>query len=84
MAEVPSTEFRWQYWDDALGQEWSDWHVVTGPCPACCCDGPDDGEHQQASEYYDEDGILSNGHSRLDPHDTEGRVVEWRGRVVDA
>jgi hypothetical protein len=62
-------KFRWQFTDDVIGEQWSKWHATNGPCPACCCGGPDDGEHQEPCPYYDEDGILVSGHTRLDPTD---------------
>lgn len=72
--------FRWWYTDDALGEHWSAWHTITGRCTACCCGGPEDGEHLEPSEYYDEDGILTNGHSRMDPNAAdELDKIEWEG-----
>lgn len=72
-------EFRWRFCDDAVGEQWSRWHTSAGPCTACCCGGPDEGEHQEPAEYYDEDDILSSGHSRLDPDDVnEWIIVEWK------
>jgi hypothetical protein len=77
-AALPGIQFRWQYWDDALGLEWSEWHTVGGSCPKCCCGGPEAGEHREPSEY-EEDGILERGHARLDPRDVdEHQTVEWR------
>lgn len=72
------SEFRWRYYDDAMGETWSEWHVVADHCPACCCDGVVDGEHQEPSEYY-EDGIPSRGHARYDPINPDyPKPVEWR------
>lgn len=70
--------FRWRYYDDVLGDMWSNWHVDGPICPSCCCKGPDDGEHQQASEFRDADGEMTQGHTRLDPSDVEFADVEWQ------
>lgn len=76
-------EFRWRFYDDALGHQWSHWHSVALPCATCCCGGPDEGEHQEGAEYYvtefgDELG-LERGHTRYDPVDPDfEREVEWR------
>jgi hypothetical protein len=70
--------FRWRFTDDAVGEDWTAWHVAVGPCSACCCNGPTDGEHQEQSAYYDEDGILTGGHTRCDPVDPDpGQTVEY-------
>lgn len=72
-------EFRWRFHDDCAGDQWSRWHVTPPPCPACCCGGPDEGEHQEPAEYYDEDGILSSYHARHDPDDPDiPTTQEWR------
>lgn len=75
---MTGSEFRWRYFDAALGNEWSDWHAGALPCPACCCGGPEEGEHLEGSEYYDEDGFLSNGHTRCDPAEDDWQTIEWR------
>lgn len=62
-----ATKFRWRFDDDTLGDHWSAWHSVQGPCSACCCGGPKDGAHLEGAGYYDEDGFLDSGHSRMDP-----------------
>ena len=74
-------QFRWRYQDDAMGEDWSEWHDVQGTCGACCHAGPHDGVHQQGAGYYDEDGIMDWGaHTYCDPRDLEeGMRVEWRG-----
>jgi hypothetical protein len=73
--------FRWRFYDADLDETWSKWHVVSGQCPACCCDGPDQGEHQEQCIVYDEpDDYLPNfqAHTRLDPRELPpGSIVEW-------
>lgn len=70
-------QFRWWFYDDLQGEHWSNWHNETGPCPACT---PDEGEHAEPGEWYDEWKILASGNSRLDPSDTDQiSVTEWRG-----
>lgn len=73
-------QFRWKFTDDGIGEQWTGWHNLSGPCPACCCGGPDDGEHQESSEYYDEYDVLTAGHTRLDPTDIDDDLdtVEWK------
>jgi len=80
---LPGNQFRWRFYDDDLGETWSKWHTVDLPCPACCCNGPDRGEHQERCVVYDEpDDYLPNfqAHTRLDPCDASSKlsVVEWR------
>jgi hypothetical protein len=62
-------QFRWRFVDDSIGEQWSEWHTQELPCDACCCGGPEDGEHLEAAGYYDEWGLMESGHSRFDPAD---------------
>lgn len=80
MTDLAGSQFRWRFTDDSIGEQWSDWHTVELPCPACCHNGPEDGEHLQGAGYYDEDGYVDwSAHSRLDPTDIEEWVtMEWR------
>jgi hypothetical protein len=77
---LPGDQFRWRYQDDAMGEDWTDWHTVEGNCPSCCHGGPRGGQHQQGAGYYNEDGIMDwSGHTVCDPHDLDEWVsVEWR------
>jgi hypothetical protein len=74
-------KFRWSYYDEDVGETWSKWHTVALPCSSCCCDGPDQGKHQQSCVVYDDpDDYLPNfgAHTRLDPQDIPSwTVVEW-------
>lgn len=77
-------QFRWRFYDEDIGYTWSDWHTDGSGCPACCCGGPIEGEHQESAVYYDEFNLpVFSGHARCDPHgDPNDRVVltplEWR------
>lgn len=76
------TEFRWWFYDEDMGEKWTKWHTVNGPCAACCCDGPKDGEHQEQCVYYDDpDDYLPvfTGHTRFNPLKPAPLArVEWR------
>lgn len=74
----PALKFRWRFFDDLLGDHWSEWHTVEGECAACCCNYPRDGEHAAGGMSYDDDGILTSSHSWLDPDDLDPlEEVEW-------
>lgn len=77
---LPGTQFRWKFYDDCVGEDWTKWHSVDGDCAGCCCSGPHGGEHQHPASYRDEDGYLwGYNHTSLDPRDTdELDTVEWR------
>lgn len=78
--DLPGREFRWRFYDAVIGDQWSEWHTTTGPCPGCCCGGPNDGEHREGAGWYDKDGMIDfGGHARLDPTDIDDHdTVEWR------
>lgn len=76
---MPSSQFRWRFYDEAIGWEWSMWHTHTGECPACCCWGPDDGGHLNRTAHHGDNPLVFSGHTRLDPRRIQPwRTVEWR------
>lgn len=55
---MPSSQFRWRFYDEAIGWEWSMWHTHTGECPACCCWGPDDGGHLNRTAHHGDNPLV--------------------------
>lgn len=56
--------FRWRFYDDALGETQSGWHVNSPRCGGCCCGGPRGEEHHEPVTINDEYGY-SSGHARF-------------------
>lgn len=76
--------FRWKYSDSGIGDQWSGWHVMTGPCSQCCCGGgpEDDGDHREPAEHSYVDGFLENGHSYCNPAEDDYREIEYKESAV--